>query len=122
MAQNIYDDPDFFAGYRRLPRQAEGLSAAPEWPVLRSMLPALAGKRVVDLGCGFGWAARLFRDEGAASVLAESTTNFLLDAYVRWIDQGAPENDALFLQWVTRSVRAMVYYWRGQEPQDNSPL
>ena len=59
---------------------------------------------------------------GAASVLAESTTSFLLDAYVRWIDQGTPENDALFLQWVTRSVRAMVYYWRGQEPKDNSPL
>lgn len=59
---------------------------------------------------------------GNATILAESTTSFLLDAYVRWIDQGDPANDALFLDWVTRSVRAMVYYWRGQEPQDNSPL
>ena len=69
MAQNIYDNPDFFAGYSQLPRQVEGLAAAPEWPALRAMLPDLAGKRVVDLGCGFGWFARWARSAGAASVL-----------------------------------------------------
>lgn len=25
MAQNIYDDPEFFAGYSQLPRQVRGL-------------------------------------------------------------------------------------------------
>lgn len=69
MAQNIYDDPAFFSGYSRLPRQTDGLAAAPEWPVLRAMLPPLAGRRVVDLGCGFGWFARFAREQGAASVL-----------------------------------------------------
>lgn len=69
MAQNIYDDPDFFAGYSQLPRQVHGLDGAPEWPVLRAMLPVLTGKRVADLGCGFGWASRWFRQQGAASVL-----------------------------------------------------
>ena len=69
MAQNIYDNPDFFAGYSQLPRQVEGLAAAPEWPALRAMLPELAGKRVVDLGCGFGWFARWARSAGAADVL-----------------------------------------------------
>ncbi len=69
MAQNIYDDPTFFAGYTQLPRQVHGLAAAPEWPALRAMLPDLAGKRVVDLGCGFGWFARWAREHGAASVL-----------------------------------------------------
>src|SRR3546814_8979784 len=33
------------------------------------MLPGLAGRRVVDLGCGFGWFARWAREQGAASVL-----------------------------------------------------
>ena len=28
--QNIYDDPDFFENYGRLPRSKDGLSAAPE--------------------------------------------------------------------------------------------
>lgn len=69
MAQNIYDDPDFFAGYSRLPRQVLGHDGAPEWPTLRAMLPDLAGRRVLDLGCGFGWFARWARAEGAASVL-----------------------------------------------------
>lgn len=69
MAQNIYDEPDFFAAYSRLPRSQRGLAGAPEWPAVRAMLPPLSGRRVVDLGCGFGWFARWAREEGAASVL-----------------------------------------------------
>ncbi len=69
MAQNIYDNPDFFSGYSQLPRQVEGLSGAPEWPAIRALLPNLAGKRIVDLGCGFGWASRWMREQGATSVL-----------------------------------------------------
>jgi len=69
MAQNIYDRPEFFAGYSQLPRQVQGLAGAPEWPAIRAMLPDLAGKRVLDLGCGFGWFARWARHQGAHSVL-----------------------------------------------------
>lgn len=29
MAQNIYDDPRFFAGYSQIPRQVHGLDGAP---------------------------------------------------------------------------------------------
>jgi len=68
MTQNIYDTPEFFAGYSRLPRSVEGLAAAPEWPTLQSMLPDLQGRRVVDLGCGFGWFCRFAREAGAAAV------------------------------------------------------
>ncbi|MFC5584871.1 class I SAM-dependent methyltransferase [Nitratireductor kimnyeongensis] len=70
MAQNIYDNPQFFAGYSQLPRQVQGLDGAPEWPTIRAMLPDVAGKRVLDLGCGFGWASRWMREQGAASVLS----------------------------------------------------
>lgn len=69
MAQNIYDNPEFFAGYSQLPRQVHGLAGAPEWPAIRAMLPDLTNKRIVDLGCGFGWFARWARQHGAASVL-----------------------------------------------------
>lgn len=69
MAQNIYDNPAFFAGYTRLPRQMLGLDGAPEWPCIRAMLPTVCGKRVVDLGCGFGWVSRWMREHGATSVL-----------------------------------------------------
>jgi SAM-dependent methyltransferase len=68
MAQNIYDNPEFFANYTKLPRQVHGLAGAPEWPVLREMIPDLSGKRAVDLGCGFGWVSRWMLERGAASV------------------------------------------------------
>lgn len=69
MAQNIYDKPEFFVGYSQLPRQVHGLDGAPEWSAVSAMIPDLRGKRVVDLGCGFGWLARWAREHGAASVL-----------------------------------------------------
>jgi len=68
MAQNIYDDPDFFRGYSGLPRSAEGLSAAAEWPWMQALLPPLDGARVVDLGCGFGYFCRWAVSHGAIAV------------------------------------------------------
>ena len=68
MAQNIYDNPAFFEGYAQLPRSVQGLDGAPEWPALKAMLPALTGKSVVDLGCGYGWFCRAARELGAADV------------------------------------------------------
>jgi SAM-dependent methyltransferase len=79
MAQNIYDDPGFFAGYSALPRQVEGLAAAPEWPALRALLPGLAGKQVLDLGCGFGWFCRFARDQGAAGALGLDLSERMLE-------------------------------------------
>lgn len=69
MAQNIYDQPAFFEGYSGLPRSVHGLAGAAEWGSVRALLPDLQGKRIVDLGCGFGWFARFARAQGAASVL-----------------------------------------------------
>lgn len=68
MTQNIYDNPTFFEGYARLPRSVEGLDGAPEWPALRALLPGLKDKRVLDLGCGFGWFCRWARQAGASAV------------------------------------------------------
>ncbi|QKC88225.1 class I SAM-dependent methyltransferase [Mesorhizobium sp. NZP2234] len=69
MAQNIYDQPEFFAGYSQLGRSIEGLDGAAEWPALRSMLPQVGGLRIVDLGCGFGWFCRWALEHGASNVL-----------------------------------------------------
>lgn len=69
MKQNKYDDPKFFAMYSDMPRSIEGLSGAGEWPVFQAMLSDLRGKRVLDLGCGFGWHCRYVREQGARSVV-----------------------------------------------------
>jgi SAM-dependent methyltransferase len=69
MTQNIYDDPEFFAGYSKLRRSVHGLDGAPEWPAIRALLPDFDGKRIVDLGCGFGWFSRWAKQHGAAHIL-----------------------------------------------------
>jgi SAM-dependent methyltransferase len=77
-AQNIYDRPDFFDAYARLRRSVEGLAGAPEWPTLAALLPPLAGARVVDLGCGYGWFSAHAADAGAASVLGLDVSERML--------------------------------------------
>lgn len=79
MTQNIYDDPAFFQGYSRLPRSTGGLDGAPEWPALRALLPDLRGRRVLDLGCGFGWYCRWAREQGAAQVLGTDVSARMLE-------------------------------------------
>lgn len=78
MTQNIYDNPEFFAGYRQLGRSVEGLDGAAEWPALRALLPDLHGSSVVDLGCGFGWFCRWARENGAARVLGLDVSENML--------------------------------------------
>jgi trans-aconitate methyltransferase len=69
LAQNIYDDPTFLAGYSEFPRSRDGLEATSEWPAFRALLPEITGRNVVDLGCGFGQLSRWLGDAGATSVL-----------------------------------------------------
>lgn len=78
MTQNIYDHEEFFAGYSRLLRSVEGLDGAPEWPALRALLPDLRGRRVLDLGCGFGWFCRWARQHGAADALGVDVSEKML--------------------------------------------
>jgi SAM-dependent methyltransferase len=78
MAQNIYDNDEFFAGYARLPRSVSGLDGAPEWPALRALLPDLRGRKVLDLGCGYGWFCRWARGAGAAEVLGIDVSEKML--------------------------------------------
>ena len=78
MTQNIYDNDQFFAGYSQLPRSQHGLEGAPEWGSLRAMLPEMAGLRVLDLGCGFGWFCRWALDRSALSVTGVDVSEKML--------------------------------------------
>jgi 2-polyprenyl-3-methyl-5-hydroxy-6-metoxy-1,4-benzoquinol methylase len=78
MTQNIYDNPEFYAGYSQLRRSVEGLDGAPEWPALRALLPDLRGLNVLDLGCGYGWFCRWAHEQGAARVLGLDVSEKML--------------------------------------------
>jgi 2-polyprenyl-3-methyl-5-hydroxy-6-metoxy-1,4-benzoquinol methylase len=66
--QNIYDDPEFLAGYSTLARFGSGWANAFEHDDLLGLLPDLAGKRVLDLGCGVGQFAVYLAEAGAVEV------------------------------------------------------
>jgi SAM-dependent methyltransferase len=78
MTQNIYDNPEFFAGYSQLGRSVEGLDGAAEWPAMCALLPDLRERNVIDLGCGFGWFCRWAREHGAARVLGLDVSENML--------------------------------------------
>lgn len=67
MKENKYDDPVFFEKYSQMSRSQEGLEGAGEWNTLKNLLPDFKGKRVLDLGCGYGWHCIYAMQQGAVS-------------------------------------------------------
>ena len=65
----LYDNDRFFQEYAKMSRSREGLAGAGEWHQLRPLFPPLAGKTVLDLGCGYGWHCQYAAQQGAAQVL-----------------------------------------------------
>lgn len=52
--QNIYDDNEFFEGYKELRRNPESYNELIEFPLMTEQLPDLSEKRILDTGCGMG--------------------------------------------------------------------
>lgn len=69
MKENKYDNEAFFESYSNMPRSKEGLPAAGEWHALEQLLPDFSQKRVLDLGCGYGWHCIYAAAHGAKKVI-----------------------------------------------------
>lgn len=82
---NEYDNEAFFAEYAKMSRSEQGLSAAGEWHQLQPLFPPLAGKAVLDLGCGYGWHCKYAVQQGASRVLG-------IDLSGRMIEQARQRN------------------------------
>ena len=78
MIENKYDDETFFAKYSAFPRSVHGLKAAGEWHELKKLLPDFAEKRVLDLGCGFGWHCFYAAEHGAKQDLGIDVSEKML--------------------------------------------
>lgn len=69
MSKNKYDDTIFFNKYSTMARSVYGLQGAGEWETFKHMLPSFKNKRVLDLGCGFGWHCKYAIENKAKAVV-----------------------------------------------------
>ena len=79
---NIYDNEEFFAAYADMPRSS-GLKQAGEWHQLEPLFPPLAGIKMLDLGCGYGWQCRYAAEKGASVVGIDQSERMLAAAVVK---------------------------------------
>jgi SAM-dependent methyltransferase len=77
--QNVYDNPEFFAGYSQMERFDAGWTRALEQPIFLNMLPDVRGLRVLDLGCGLGQLSYHIANAGAAEVFAVDISRTMLE-------------------------------------------
>ena len=79
MKENSYDNPIFFQKYSQMLRSTQGLEGAGEWRELQKLLPDFSGKRVLDLGCGYGWHCGYAAGHGASYVLGTDLSERMLE-------------------------------------------
>ena len=77
--QNIYDNEIFFEGYKKIRENEANANNLFEMPALFSMLPELKGKKVLDLGCGFGEHCKRFVECGAEKVVGVDISEKMLE-------------------------------------------
>ena len=77
--QNIFDNDTFFQGYQLLRQNQYSANNVEEKPALFSLIPNLKGKRVLDLGCGYGENCKAFAEMGATYVLGIDLSEKMLE-------------------------------------------
>jgi len=83
MRQNKYDESVFFEKYSSMDRSKKGLEGAGEWHELEKLLPDFRDKRVLDLGCGFGWHCRYAVEKGASSAVGIDISQKMLEEAIK---------------------------------------
>lgn len=78
MKENKYDNVAFFEKYKEMNRSKKGLEGAGEWSELQKILPDFQQKRVLDLGCGYGWHCKYAAEQGAELVLGTDISEKML--------------------------------------------
>lgn len=79
MKQNIYDNPAFFKDYISLRESGITYNDFVEQPAIKSLVPNLKGKSVLDLGCGDGHFSKYCIEKGAESVTGVDISNNMIE-------------------------------------------
>lgn len=81
--QNIFDNEVFFEGYKGIRGRENNANVLFEIPALFSLMPDLAGKEVLDLGCGYGEHCKAFIEKGASKVVGIDISSKMLEVAKR---------------------------------------
>ena len=99
---NQYDNPAFFDAYSQMSRSQLGLDGAGEWHQLKPMFPDLNRKRVLDLGCGYGWHCKFAETQGATAVVG-------IDQSERMIEEAGIRNSGEIIQYRVCGIEEYEY-------------
>ena len=91
--QNIYDNSTFYKEYKEMRTTNLNANELIEMPIIKSMLPDLKNKKILDLGCGNGTMSRYFIENGASNV-------FALDIYNNMINEAKEKNNLKGITYV----------------------
>jgi len=91
MRNNFYDDETFFTSYTTMRKETSSANDFIERPYLEKVLPDLAGKRVLELGCGMGSYVLEFMAD-AAHVDAVDISEKMLTALTAEVQRRSLEN------------------------------
>jgi SAM-dependent methyltransferase len=99
---NEYDNPRFFEKYKEMTRSKLGLAGAGEWHELKNMLPDFKNKRVLDLGCGYGWHCIYAAENGASQVVG-------IDGSVKMIEVANSKKDSPVITYEVQRMEDVDY-------------
>lgn len=75
----LYDNKQFFNKYKELRENENNANDLEEKPEMLSLMPDLKGKRVLDLGCGYGNLCKTCVDLGAEYVKGVDISRLMLN-------------------------------------------
>lgn len=102
MRKSKYDDKSFFDKYSKMDRSIYGLQGAGEWETFKKMLPKLDNKRVLDLGCGFGWHCKYAIENNAKEVVG-------IDLSEKMLEQAKKINADESIKYINSSIEDVKF-------------
>lgn len=109
--QNIYDNEIFYEGYKGIRNNKVNANNLFEIPALLSLLPELDGKRILDLGCGFGEHCKLFIESGAKWVTG-------IDISERMLEVARKENSNPLIEYINMPMEDIDEFVKGKRRYD----
>ena len=95
--QNIYDNEKFYSEYSSMRDTELNANNLIEIPIMKTLLPDLKNKTILDLGCGNGAMSKFFIEKGAKRVVA-------LDISKNMINEAKEKN---YSEHIEYSIMAM---------------